>query len=72
MRRYSEWAGNPAGVPENTNHCVIEVCSNFIPHQCYRKRGHGPEGLYCKQHAAKSETWRRFWTPQDRQSEKGE
>ena len=27
----------------------------MFEHQCTRKRGYGPNGLYCKQHAAKQE-----------------
>lgn len=38
--------------------CAEEVCSNdrfrdFS--QCLRKPGHGPDGLYCKQHAKMKE-----------------
>lgn len=56
LRRYGEWAGNPKGFPENIAFCVEEVqASGTWPHyhQCNRKRGHGPDGLYCKQHAKK-------------------
>lgn len=40
--------------PEDTARCVVSVHEggrsvNFK--QCGRYRGHGPEGLYCKQHA---------------------
>ena len=33
--------------------CAYEVWdfSGWQLHQCSRKPGHGPEGLYCKQHA---------------------
>ena len=48
-RRYGEWAGNPKGHPENTTRCIVE--GRFMFPQCYRKRGHGKDGLYCKQHA---------------------
>ena len=33
--------------------CVESVYPSergYMPHQCRRKPGHGPEGLYCKQH----------------------
>ncbi len=49
MRTY----GVRAGHPEELKDCVAEV---LVPgrgisfHQCFRKRGHGPDGLYCKQH----------------------
>jgi hypothetical protein len=55
-RRYSVWAGQPQGTPERVECCVEEVWpsgGNWIPRQCCRKRGHGPDGLYCKQHAKK-------------------
>lgn len=37
-------------VPER---CAYEVhdCKSFYSYQCCRKPGHGPDGLYCKQHA---------------------
>ena len=33
--------------------CAAEVydSSRWYPHQCTRKNGHGPDRLYCKQHA---------------------
>ncbi len=58
MRRYGEWAGNPDGVPEDTERCIEEVWpqDEWNPRQCGRKRGHGPEGCYCKQHAKRHES----------------
>lgn len=52
MRRYGIFAGNPKGIPEDTTKCVEEVQTQYdvIGHQCDRKRGYGPNGLYCKQH----------------------
>lgn len=52
MRRYNKWAGNPKGDHEDTTQCVVQ-CHEMRggAHQCPRKRGHGPDGLYCKQHA---------------------
>ena len=54
-RRYDEWAGNPKGVPEDKTRCVQEVRPPPYWHeyQCSRKRGYGPNGEYCKQHAEK-------------------
>lgn len=52
-RRYCQWSGNPKGVPENPKRCIEEVMDGYFIVQCKRKRGHGPDGLYCKQHAAK-------------------
>ena len=57
-RTYSQWAGKPAGTPENLGRCVEAVWRGyraFYTTQCYRKRGHGPNGEYCKQHAKKQE-----------------
>lgn len=58
-RRYGDWAGNPKGHAEDTKRCIVEVWptsgNGWIPYQCSRKRGHGPDGLYCKQHGAKEE-----------------
>lgn len=32
-------------------YCAYEVWRDmWQPHQCNRKNGHGPDGLYCKQH----------------------
>jgi hypothetical protein len=56
--RYARWAGNPKGHPQHPELCVEEVWptnGSWIPHQCARKRGHGPDGLYCKQHGKKME-----------------
>ena len=57
VRRYNEWPGNPKGDPEDPTRCVEEVASwgSWLHHQCRRKRGHGPGGLYCKQHGKKAE-----------------
>lgn len=56
-RRYGVWNGCPMGKPENPIQCIKEVWPSgsygWVPHQCSRKRGHGPDGLYCKQHAKK-------------------
>jgi len=53
LRRYGKWAGNPSGNREDTSRCIVSVTPNErspIQHQCYNKRGHGPNGLYCKTH----------------------
>jgi len=56
-RIYGQWAGNPKGTPEDPALCVEGVWNLYAPGfpQCSRKRGHGPGGLYCKQHAKKRE-----------------
>lgn len=53
-RRYGVDPGNPVGTPENTAHCVEQVWSvGILPkgRQCSKKRGYGPDGLYCVKHA---------------------
>jgi hypothetical protein len=54
---YGAWAGNPKGQAEAKDRCVYEVCTYIGNwphfHQCNRKRGHGPNKEYCKQHAQK-------------------
>ena len=52
--KYGTWAGNPKGSSYQDGYFFYEVYPNdriCIPHQCLRKNGHGPAGLYCKQHA---------------------
>jgi hypothetical protein len=53
QQRYGEWAGNPEGNRPDPERCAKEVVSEYYFHQCLRKRGHGPHGAYCKQHARK-------------------
>ena len=36
--------------PENPTKCIESVWGGWTGHQCHRKRGHGPDGLYCRQH----------------------
>jgi hypothetical protein len=48
-RWYSKW------IREDVSCCIATVTPNerggfARSHQCTRKRGHGPDGLYCKQH----------------------
>ena len=53
-RIYGSWAGNPRGHSEDPNRCIVQVWprrGGWAPYQCLRKRGHGPGGLFCKQHA---------------------
>lgn len=56
-RKYGVWAGRPQGIPEDTTRCIVEVYHkrSFTTLQCNRKRGFGPDKLYCKQHAKTSE-----------------
>jgi len=51
--RYGAWGGCPEGVKYNPGQCAASVTPNdrfSVSHQCYRKPGHGPGGLYCAQH----------------------
>ena len=52
-RIYGQWAGNPKGIIENTDNCIVSVYRNndYYDSQCKRKRGYGKGGLYCKQHS---------------------
>ncbi len=57
--RYHKWAGNPNGRAYKEGFCswqVWEVGRAITSHQCSRKNGHGPAGLYCRQHAKMVET----------------
>jgi len=49
--RYNTWAGNPKGVAYREGQCATEVAHQVLFAQCTRKNGHGPDGLYCAQHA---------------------
>jgi len=54
--RYGQWAGNSRGNAPDYTRCAEEVwncAQGMISSQCSRKRGHGPDGAYCKQHARK-------------------
>lgn len=53
LRRYRTWAGSPKGTKEDVTRCVATVADGGrspLSHQCRRKRGHGKDGLFCKQH----------------------
>lgn len=58
-RVYGQWSGNERGTPEDPKRCIAEVYPQFgwIPRQCERNRGNGPDGLYCKQHGKKQQLW---------------
>jgi hypothetical protein len=49
---YGVWAGNPTGRPYDAERCAFEVFPSIgVQYQCCRLRGHGRDGLFCKQHA---------------------
>jgi len=52
-RVYDKSIIRPKGIPEDPTRCVATVADETGWHfyQCKRKRGHGSDGLYCKQHA---------------------
>ena len=53
LRKYGCWAGNPDGQSEDVARCITGVWSKggwSRETQCNRKRGYGPDGLYCQQH----------------------
>ena len=49
QRRY----GIRGSVPEDPERCIEGVweTGGWGCYQCSRKRGHGPDGCYCRQHA---------------------
>ncbi len=51
--RYGQWGGNPNGRPYNPKKCAYAVMSEgfCIDYQCLRKPGHGPHGMFCRNHA---------------------
>lgn len=52
-KSYGAWSGRPEGNRPDYDRCCVEVWTQerwSRAHQCNRKRGHGPEGAYCKQH----------------------
>jgi len=54
MRIYGDWAGSSKGVREDKDRCVVSVHGiGWQDHQCSRMRGHGQDGLFCKQHGKK-------------------
>lgn len=55
-RRYGVWAGDKVGRIEDPTRCIARVMPwpGYVSAQCSRKRGHGPDGEFCKQHAKKA------------------
>lgn len=49
--RYGDLGRGKCGDLYRDNRCAYAVWDKWNDHQCYRKKGHGPSGLYCKQHA---------------------
>lgn len=56
--RYGQWAGFPSGRAWDSERCAATVADggrSVLFHQCSRKAGKGPEGLYCGIHAKKAD-----------------
>jgi hypothetical protein len=58
---------NPKGTPEDKTRCIetVNPAQYWHLYQCSRKRGYGPNGEYCKQHAKKlveREAWKKRFT----------
>ena len=66
MRRYGQLVGDPHGQPENKTRCVAEVPYGWLFRQCSRKRGKGPDGLYCGIHARQLALGRHVNVPGER------
>lgn len=52
--RYNAWGGNPGGDKYDPNLCAESVTDRdrmALSHQCFRRPGHGPDGLFCLQHS---------------------
>ena len=49
--RYAKTSIRPGGIPAKPGLCVEEVHGRWSRKQCSRAGGHGPAGLYCRQHA---------------------
>jgi hypothetical protein len=50
---YGAWTGFPKGHAPDYSRCCVEIWSSerwSRASQCSKKRGHGPDGAYCKQH----------------------
>ena len=69
---YGNWVGAPKGHAPDYARCCAEVAypPSWQHRQCTRKRGHGPDGAYCKQHdpdavrakrLAQQEKWEKEW-----------
>jgi hypothetical protein len=58
---YGAWAGHPEGNKPDLERCCETLHGRFNPggYQCTRKRGHGPDGAYCKQHDPEAAKTRR-------------
>lgn len=65
MRIYNQWAGNESGSREKPDQCVVSVFpgTSYVSVQCSRKRGNGPDGLYCKQHGKKAVRGEHLYVP---------
>jgi hypothetical protein len=68
MRRYNKWAGNSEGTKEDITRCIVQVSDRgkfSLFYQCRRKRGYGPNNLFCKQHAKLLEKGEHLFIPEE-------
>ena len=68
-RRYNHRPLDPTGVPENQSRCVAAVWDRTFGSQCSRRRGHGPDGLWCKQHTKMIERYEKIMEGTDEDNE---
>jgi len=57
VRIYQPADGPPFSTPVDPDRCAAAVMPSWVfwSHQCWRPRGHGPDGLYCRQHGKMAE-----------------
>jgi len=55
--------GFSKGDSEDPERCIASVWYKFSEYQCARKRGYGPDGAYCEQHAKQKEEEKK-WSQQ--------
>ena len=60
--RYGQWGGNPSGRAYDPERCAEEVMERErggLFHQCTRRPGLGPDGIFCRQHSPEYEAKKR-------------
>lgn len=63
-RRYRQRAGEPQGTRYDPAHCAATVPDggwSCLFHQCMKKPGKGPSGLYCGIHARQLDRYQKIW-----------
>lgn len=57
LNLYSAWSGTDTGTPVNPTRCITVVSHDGVAgytRQCMHPNGHGPDGMFCKNHAKKA------------------